>query len=283
LADGGAGDNGMISKEQLQRFAVRGSNLAPVNRKELIKGDYVGHPFRGNQWADSSGASTVGGETSSASPSDQTLRTVAEDINSKLDVLLANGARFVQFFSGEGVDRSNYDAYLPQLPLISLNEPQAQLRANGVGMVEEAINDDGKIVVIEDKDGVISGAISMGAEPDSAETEAAIQNNLVEIGGVPPDSTWTLMKVAGSTMKVDGIGSALFASAINVAAESGSGLYLVPLDENAKDFWESKGFTTINWLSDDATDEQILNPKIVYQFLDAQSVQTIYDNLEEVF
>jgi hypothetical protein len=31
---------------------------------QVIKGDYVGHPFRGNQWSDASGASTTGGETS---------------------------------------------------------------------------------------------------------------------------------------------------------------------------------------------------------------------------
>jgi hypothetical protein len=249
---------------------------------DVLKGDFVGHPFRGNQWSDSTGASTTGGETLSASPSDQSLRTIAEDINSKLDVLMDSGARFVQFFSGDGIERQDRDVYNSQLLSVPFEPPKARLIADGVAMLGEAVNDDGKIVVIEDKDGVVSGAISMSEQPHDA-SHPAVEYNLVKIGGVPADSTWTLMKSAGSTMAVDGIGSALFASAINVAAEAGSGLYLVPLDKNAKLFWESKGFTTLNWLSDDATDEQMLNPKTVYQYLDAQSVQTIYDNLEEVF
>ena len=46
----------MIDKEALRRFAVRGSDLVKVIRDPLVKGDYVGHPFRGNQWTNASGA-----------------------------------------------------------------------------------------------------------------------------------------------------------------------------------------------------------------------------------
>ena len=253
----------------------------------VFKGDFVGHPFRGNQWADSSGASTIGASEASDVNSERNikLRTIADDVNDKMDVLLASGARVVQFFRGDGienVDRAVYNQQIQETPL----KGQSETFINGSAMLEEAINDDGKIVVIETKDGTLSGAISMSGQPDDAETEPAIWFNLVEIGGVPPESTWTLMKSAGSTMKVDGIGSALFASAINVAAESGSGLYLVPLDEPAMLFWESKGFATVNRPptgNDEISDEQSLNPKTTYQYLDAESVQTIYENLEDVF
>ena len=35
-----------------------------ISADDVLKGDYVGHPFRGNQWADSTGASTSGATSS---------------------------------------------------------------------------------------------------------------------------------------------------------------------------------------------------------------------------
>jgi hypothetical protein len=252
----------------LSRFTGLSSELELV--RALEKGDFQGHPFRGNQWANSSGASTAGGETSSTSPSDQTLRTIAEDINSKLDVLMADGARFVQF-SG-GIDFADRKAYIDQLPMVSLATPQARLIANGVAMTEEAINDEANIVVIEDKQGTISGAISMTEKPY---TPQQVSSRFFE--AVDKESPWVEMRSAGSTMTIDGIGSALFAAAINKASESGSGLFLVPLDENAKQFWNSKGFRVVE------QEKTLGRTATTFQYLDAQSVQTIYDNLEEVF
>lgn len=237
---------------------------------QVIKGDYVGHPFRGNQWANASGASTTGGETSAVAPSDQTLRTIAEDINSKLDVLLADGARFVQF-SG-GIDFADRQTYIDQLPMVSLATPQARLIANGVAMTEEAINDEADIVVIEDREGVISGAISMTKDPY---TPQQVARRFFE--AVDKESSWVEMRSAGSTMTVDGIGSALFAAAITKASESGSGLFLVPLDENAKQFWNSKGFRVVE------QEKTLGRTATTFQYLDPASVQTIADNLEEVF
>ena len=48
----------------------------------VIKGDFVGHPFRGNQWANSSGAST--GAMSSASPDSTDLSGVSAQIDTLL-------------------------------------------------------------------------------------------------------------------------------------------------------------------------------------------------------
>jgi hypothetical protein len=48
----------------------------------VIKGDFVGHPFRGNQWSDSTGAST--GAMSSASPASPDLSGVSTQIDTLL-------------------------------------------------------------------------------------------------------------------------------------------------------------------------------------------------------
>ena len=73
-------------------------------------------------------------------------------------------------------------------------------------------------------------------------------------------------------MQLDGVGSGLFAAAISKAAASGSGLYLSPLDEHAKQFWESKGFREA---------KRVGSSEGTYQYLDAESVRIIADNLEE--
>lgn len=230
----------------------------------VVKGDYVGHPFRGNQWTDASGVGRGADRASSLRPSDKTLRTIAFEMDSKIEVLKDEGARLVKFAGGiEFVDRQ---AYTEQLALVSRATPNHQVIASGVTMTEEALNDEADVAVIEDRNGQICGAISMSSKPYTSQELSEF------LGGVDPNSTWVEMRSAGSTMKLDGVGSGLFAAAISKAAESGSGLYLSPLDENAKQFWESKGFREA---------ERVGSSEGTYQYLDAESVRIIADNLEE--
>ena len=51
-------------------FFTRRADVTITKRSETLlleKGDFVGHPFRGNQWSDASGASTSGGESTQES------------------------------------------------------------------------------------------------------------------------------------------------------------------------------------------------------------------------
>lgn len=250
--------------QQAIKEAARVSKAVPMfGPSVLIKGDYVGHPFRGNQWTDSSGVSRSG-QGSGARPSDKTLRTIAFEMDSKMEVLKDEGARLVKFAGGiEFVDRQ---AYIDQLPLVSRATPNHQVIASGVTMTEEALNDEADVAVIEDRDGQVCGAISMSSKPYTSQELSEF------LGGVDPNSTWIEMRSAGSTMKVDGVGSGLFAAAISKAAESGSGLYLSPLDESARQFWASKGFREA---------ERVGGSEGTYQYLDAESVRIIANNLEE--
>jgi hypothetical protein len=245
--------------------------ISARNANKVDKGDFVGHPFRGNQWTDASGASTTGASEASEVNSDRNirLRTTADNINDKLEVLREAGATIK--INRNGLDYADREAYTSQLPMVSLAEPNAQLIANGAAMTEEALNDDGSIVVIEDKDGRIAGAMSMSRSLDKA---ARLDARLRE--AVSPNTMWLEMRSAGSTMSVDGVGSALLAAAIVRASEEDAGLYLVPLNVTAQKFWEAKGFVTVQqkgFRSDETT----------YQYLDAKSVKAIADDLDEEF
>lgn len=253
-----------------RQASKRVSFIKPETDDQVSKGDFVGHPFRGNQWVDSSGASPEGGQVSTSRPTDRKLLTIAEDINSKLDVLLANDARFLRF--SNGIELTDRQPYIDQLPHGDSSTPRGKLIAKGVALTEEALNYDSSIVVIEDKNGVVNGAISMSEKPVSPDQFFSVFSEAVD-----PESTWIEMHAAGSTMAVDGIGSALFAAAIIKADQSGSGLVLSPLDEDAKQFWESKGFRT----AEREKTSNDINP--VYQFLDAASVRMIADNLLEIY
>lgn len=63
-----------LPKVNVARFAIRGSDLIAPTREALLKGDYDGHPFRGNQWSDASGASRGGASQSAASATSLTER-----------------------------------------------------------------------------------------------------------------------------------------------------------------------------------------------------------------
>ena len=155
--------------------------------------------------------------------------------------------------------------------MVSLAEPNAQLIANGAAMTEEALNDDGSIVVIEDKDGRIAGAMSMSRALDKA---SRLDARLRE--AVHPNTMWLEMRSAGSTMSVDGVGSALLAAAIVRAAEEDAGLYLVPLNVTAQKFWEAKGFVTVQ-------QKGFRSDETIYQYLDAESVKAVAADLNEEF
>ena len=52
--------------------------IGPFSPSVLIKGDYVGHPFRGNQWTDASGATRVGAVSSLGAARQRFGRTAQE-------------------------------------------------------------------------------------------------------------------------------------------------------------------------------------------------------------
>ena len=246
----------------------------------LIKGDYVGHPFRGNQWSDSSGVSTQTGQGSvsdltSSDPdrviTDKQARGIAADLMDKMDIVADAGA-VIKIGEPTSEARAVYNDQLETKSLSEQERPQQRtLVLNGINATEAALNDEGTIVVITDRDNQIVGALSMQEKPvfGSSFSELSAFHAMSEV--VQPSDKYIHMYAAGSTGRLDGVGSTLFGQAVLNASRQGSGLYLTPLNQTAIEFWEKIGFKTV-----DAGQEFTK-----YQYLDAGSVKAIADNLDD--
>lgn len=79
-------------------------------------------------------------------------------------------------------------------------------------------------------------------------------------GEMTPDGAMSLLRPSnrpkeleieylGTSGQADGVGSRLFAHAVRVAADEGRDVSLVPLDSEAKDYWESMGFVEVGGTS----------------------------------
>lgn len=243
----------------------------------MIKGDYVGHPFRGNQWSDASGAatSTTGASSAPTDPSrvmtDQQARTVANNLMDKMDIVAAAGA-VIKIGEPPREVRDVYNAQLEQKHSAETDRPVQRLPIlNGILTTEEALNDEGTVVVITDANDQILGALSMQKVPTTFTPvqEAKDYHPMMEVA--EPNQKYILMDAMGSTGRQDGVGSTLFGQAVLNAARKGAGLYLTPLNQTAEEFWTGIGFKTV--------DEGQEFTK--YQYLDAGSVQAIADNLDD--
>ena len=215
----------------------------------VFKGDFVGHPFRGNQWADSSGASTMGAsgdQDPSVSAnglqivSDRTTRTIAETINDKTSNLASDGDARVETFIGSEDSFDKETSKLLQRELDDLSKsvfgvhPQTGMVQRDIGfdMVEgafwEAHDDDTDLIILRDKSDRIAGAVSF-------EHEGSTFNEL-------PYGDFLEMGHLGTTGLVDGAGSTLFGKVIKHAATVDSGIWLSPLNNKAAEYWSFMGF-----------------------------------------
>jgi len=244
----------------------------------MLKGDFVGHPFRGNQWSDASGAaaSTTGASSAPPDPdrliTDRQARTIAAGLMDKMDIVAAAGA-VIKIGEPTREVRAVYNDQLEtKASSAQLRTRQQTLVLNGINTTEEALNDEGTIVVITDRDNQIVGAMSMDEEPEKASILFSSKNSWHPLSDVvQPKQKFMQMKMAGSTGQLDGVGSTLFGQAVLHASRQGSGLYLTPLNQTAIEFWESVGFKT------EAAGQEFTT----YQYLDAGSVKAIADNLDD--
>lgn len=218
----------------------------------LIKGDYVGHPFRGNQWTDASGAPRAGARSSDdeddalLEAAGQTLeemgvetlndeaaariggqlrdRTAAfRDAGGKISVPLENAKQ------AEAADNSIQRQRAKTPPATEEMMTGRQMAQMAIAEFEE----DGYLTVrvAKSADGEVAGAVSyseMPVDPLGAEP--------VESGGR------IIMETMGSMNTVRGAGTAMFLTVLRHAARTNSGITLQPLDEQAAKFWLSVGF-----------------------------------------
>jgi len=305
--------------------------LAAFEPSVLIKGDYLGHPFRGNQWVDASGVSTKPAGTASdhqggfaagkkyerqrgpfradpisqeplrdvSSPtgeydarsagdmgrqyetsskpkdesrilSDQKARGIAADLMNKMDIVAVANAT-IKIGSPSRESRAVYNDQLDSLAEAELKTRTSQRLLDGILSTQEALNDEGTIVVITDEKDRVAGALSLDGKPtdSSAFSEKSSFHPMSEV--VKPNEKYIQMRSAGSLGRIDGVGSTLFGQAVLAASREKAGLYLTPLNKSAQEFWESVGFKTVD-----------AGPEFTrYQYLDAGSVKAIADNLDD--
>lgn len=237
----------MLDRNPLSRY-VGSSNDLELTRP-MEKGDFVGHPFRGNQWSNASGALTTsasGDKDSSVSAnglqivSDRIARTIAETINDKTSNLASDGDARAETFIGSDDSYDKETSKLLQRELDDLSKsvfgvhPQTGMVQRDIGfdMVEgafwEAYDDDTDLIILRDKSDRIAGAVSF--EHEAGNSEEDFNGDLIEMGHL------------GTTGLVDGAGSTLFGMVIKHAATINSGIWLSPLNNKAAEYWSHMGF-----------------------------------------
>ena len=241
----------------------------------MLKGDFVGHPFRGNQWTDGAGVSRVGASSVPTDPArgmtNRQVLTVAANLMDKMDIVAAAGA-VIKIGEPSREAREVYNAQLEQKQLAETDRPVQRLPIiNGILTTEQALNDEGTVVVITDANDQILGALSMQKVPTTFTPldEAKDYHPMMEVA--QPNQKYILMDAMGSTGRQDGVGSTLFGQAVLNAARKGAGLYLTPLNKTAEQYWSSIGFETVD------EGQEFLK----YQYLDPDTVKSIADNIDD--
>lgn len=297
----------------------------------VIKGDYEGHPFRGNQWVDASGVSTKPAGTASdhqggfaagkkyerqrgpfradpisreplrdvSSPtgeydarsagdmgrqyetsskpdsasrivSDKKARTIASDLMDKMD-RVADANATIKIGSPSREVRAVYNDQLDTLAETELETRNSQRLLDGINATQEALNDEGVVVVITDSEDRIVGALSFDDETTDSSSFRTRSSFHPMSEVVKPNEKYIQMRSAGSLGRIDGVGSTLFGQAVLAASRQGAGLYLTPLNKSALEFWENVGFKTVDAGQEFAT----------YQYIDADSVRAIAENIDD--
>jgi hypothetical protein len=244
----------MPKDNTFSRFFGRSSDLKLVSALE--KGDYVGHPFRGNQWATSTGASR--GATGSdvddfelefnenstledlgvETIDDETATKIGKELRARLDAFKSAGGTISQILQTDQELNEAERSVAAQTDGLDLSDTTKE-HVKGIQMTKNAINDFGgewmnftAVKVAKTQGGEVAGAVSYIARPT------------MPLGFEELDSGGRIsMEVMGSMQNVRGAGTAMFVEVLRHAESYDAGLGLIPLDEQAMDFWLNLGFS----------------------------------------
>lgn len=216
----------------------------------LIKGDYVGHPFRGNQWTDASGASRGSASAGDAdldeastleelgleTISDSQAAKIGENLRRRNAAFIAAGGTISAPFEDQDDAIEADDSRNEQAGEMDEDADPDSEQIKGMRMTATAIGEfeeDGYIAVraAKSSDGEIAGAVAYTREP------------VMPLGVDPVESGGRIiMEAMGSMNTVRGAGTAMFMEVLRHAARTNSGITLEALDEDAYKFWRGVGF-----------------------------------------
>jgi len=172
------------------------------------------------------------------------LAQIASKIKEKTSALEAGGGAIISATEEDIVMAQENLEMIADLNGTSIDDDSGlQMTRNALDAEQTSDNVEHEtLIAVEGETGSVAGAIRVEHVP-----AFAIDENKAETADEPEDAVVEVPRVTtiaylGTTGMTDGAGSALFGSAVKIAAKRKEGLILEPLDAQAESYWRAMGF-----------------------------------------